>query len=158
MKNPSFIAFVFMLAGAFIWAGCSSSTMTSTPPSGSLVVPTSINIGNARLGVCANPLLGTPRDTTISIQNTGTDTLRIHSAMPQAGQFTVASLDSVIPPMGYGPMQLQFCPGQLGNASATMVINSNAAQDSSLTVTLTGNGIPYSPGIHSVYSYTAIQS
>jgi hypothetical protein len=157
MKNPSFIASVFILAGAFMWAGCSTST-TSTPPSapsGSLVVPTSINIGNARLGVCANPLLGAPRDTTISIQNTSTDTLRIHSATPQAGQFTVVSLDSVIPPSGYGPMLLQFCPGQLGNASATMVINSNAAQDSSLTVTLAGNGVPYTPGLSSQFTYTA---
>ena len=144
-----------MLAAAFVLAGCSTSTTTTAMPSGSLIVPTSLNIGNARLGVCANSLLGLPRDSTISIQNTGTDTLRIHSAMPQAGQFTVVSLDSAIPPMGYGPMQLQFCPGQLGNASATMVINSNAAQDSSLTVTLTGNGVPYTPGVSSQYTYTA---
>jgi hypothetical protein len=158
MKYPILIASVFVLAGAFVWAGCKSSTSTSTgptTPSGSLVIPSSINFGNARLGVCGDSLLGAPLDLTVSIKNTGTDTLHIHSAMPQASEFTVVSLDSVIPPSDSAPMQLQFCPSQLGNASGTFLVTSNATQDSSLTVTLTGNGVPYTPGLSSQYTYTA---
>jgi hypothetical protein len=157
MKNPIFIASVFLIAGACLGAGCSSSTSNSTgptTPSGSLEIPTSINFGNTSIGVCANPVFGAPRDSIISIQNTGTDTLRIHSATPQGTQFTVVSLDSVIPPSGSGPIKLQFCPSALSNASGTLLITSNATQDSSLTVTLTGNGVPYSPGLGSQYNYS----
>lgn len=156
MKYKHLINTILIFAVGYLFSGCSAST-TTTPPvsSGTLALPTSINLGNGGLGVCADTLLGVPRDSIISIQNTGSDTLHIHSATPQAPAFTVVSLDSVIPPSGSGPMKLQFCPSQTGTASATLIINSNASQDSSLTVTLTGNGVPYVPGLHSVYTYTA---
>jgi hypothetical protein len=157
MKNPSFIASVLMLTGAFIWGGCSTSTTApATTSSGSLSVPTSIDFGNTRLGVCADPILGVPRDSIVTIQNTGTDTLRIHSAALQSSEFTLVSLDSVIPPSGSGPMKLQFCPSALNSTSSTLLITSNATEDSSLTIALTGNGVPYYPGFGSEYTYSAV--
>jgi hypothetical protein len=156
MKNHSFIASVLILVGALVWGGCSTSTTApATISSGSLSVPTTIDFGNTRLGVCTNAILGEPRDSVVTIQNTGTDTLRIHSAALQSSEFTLVSLDSVIPPSGSGPMKLQFCP-DAGSTSATLVINSNATEDSSLTITLTGNGVPYYPGFGSVYNYSAV--
>jgi hypothetical protein len=119
------------------------------------VIPSSINFGNARLGVCDDSLLGEPRDSSVWMKNTGADTIRIHSAMPQSNEFSVLSLDSVIPPSDSESMTLQFCPAGTSLASATLLINSNAPQDSSLTVTLTGNGVPYSPGLGSIYNYIA---
>jgi hypothetical protein len=156
MKHPKSIAYILILCAATVWAGCKSSTSTSTgstAPSGSLL-PTSINFGNTPLGVCADPVLGAPRDSTLSMQNNGTDTLRIHSATPQGSGFTVVSLDSVIPPSGSGSIKLQFCPSALSSTSGSLLITSNATQDSSLTVTLTGNGVPYPPGLGSQYTYS----
>ena len=159
MKHPNFIACVLVAAGAFVWVGCSSSTNTAltVTPTGALVAPASVNFGNTRLGVCADTLLGVPRDTNVSIQNTGTDTLRIYSVTPQSSLFSVAWFDTAIAPGANGTMQLDFCPAQTGVASATLLIKSNAAQDSSLTITLTGNGVPYSPGVGSQYTYSVFK-
>ncbi len=123
----------------------------------SITIPASINFGNTRLGLCGDSLLGAPRDTIVSFQNTGNDTLRVHSVTPQSSLFSVVSYDSLIAPSGSGSLYVRFCPMQTGIASATLIVTSNATVDSSLTITLSGNGIPYAPGVGSVYTYAAQQ-
>src|ERR1035441_9173974 len=158
MKYPVFVANISVLVLAFLWCGCSSST----PPAGitltrTISIPMSIDLGNARLEVCGDTLLGTPRDTTLPMVNTGNDTLRIRSVSSQSQLFSVISDDSVIPPAGTGPLHLRFCPSQNGMSSATIVVASNATQDSSLTLTVNGNGVPYTPGVGSTFIYNAVK-
>jgi hypothetical protein len=122
-----------------------------------ITIPASINFGNTRLGLCGDSLLGAPRDTIVSFQNSGNDTLRVHSLMPQSPLFSVVSYDSVVAPAGSGSIHVRFCPMQTGIASAALIVSSNATVDSSLTITLSGNGLPYAPGVGSVYTYMAQQ-
>jgi hypothetical protein len=94
----------------------------------------SVNFGPVRVGA--------QRDTVITIQNTGQDTLRI-TAMSAVGTiFRSLRTTMVIPPGGTRPDTLRFSPNAPGAAAGNLIITSNA-QGSPDTLRVRGVGATY---------------
>jgi hypothetical protein len=107
--------------------------------------------------VCGDSLLGVPNDTTLRFSNTGNDTLRIRFVTPLASTVTVLSVDSAIAPGASGLLRLRLCAPAVGSSSTQVTIASNATQDSMLTLSVSGTGVPYYPQTGSVFIYDAVQ-
>ncbi len=120
-----------------------------------LSMPATIDFGSVRLGLCEDSMLGMPRDTLLVMRNSGNDTLRISSVTAQPPWFTVISWSHTIAPGDSGLARLRFCPMQLGVVAGTITVASNATSDSILTITTSGNGLRYTPGVGSVYTFFA---
>jgi hypothetical protein len=120
-------------------------------------IASTIDFGNVRVGVCADPLLGSPSDTLLQISNVGNDTLRIQFVTPQASNVIVLSVDSAIAPNGTGALKLRFCSPGLGATNTQVTIATNATQYSVQTITVSGMGVRYYPLAGSQYSYDAVQ-
>ena len=112
-------------------------------PSGAanIVTQTSVDFGNVIVGqFAARPL---------TVQNTGSLPLNITATTIPGMPWIIASGGGAqtINPGGSITMQLQFQPNSAGNANGTLTIASNAANDPSFDVALTGVGIPSAPNL-----------
>ena len=86
--------------------------------------------------------VGAFADTTISIQNTGSDTLRITSTDITGSNFSVlTNTASKLPPGSTGQIRIRFF-GPVGNHSGSISIVSNAVSINNLTLYFTGQVIP----------------
>lgn len=83
------------------------------------------------------------------VRNTGAAPLIISSTTIAPGQFSIVSggAPQTIPPGGSLDMQLRFLPTSAGAVSGSLVITSNAANDPSFTVSLSGIGVSNAPVI-----------
>jgi len=106
------------------------------------VLPTSLNAGN--VPVC---LLGT---VPFTIQDTGGLTLTVFSMTTSGAPFTVSAGSATVPPGGMLSFTVTFKPISTGAASGTLTIISDDPNTPTLTIPLTGTGLPTPPAAISV--------
>lgn len=127
------IALVPGLAMASPAAMSSESAARATTVSGAIidVTPLSHDFGRVNAGTCTGQF-------DFLISNTGDATLTISSFMV-TGEFT-ANGGLVIPAGGSEVLGVVFCPSAGGLASGSIMINSDATNDSHVTLIVSGNG------------------
>ena len=96
-----------------------------------LVSPSPISFGNLEVG--------RSKDTTISVSNRGTDTLRVNFAVVHGGDFSLSAFSAGIPPGRYFVDTLRFTPAKAGPESAQVLVT-NTAGISPDTILVTGVG------------------
>ena len=126
------------------------SIMVSGTGSGSVINFTkTIVVGNVKLTQF--------KDTTVTISNAGTDTLKITSITSTQAVFTVRPIVKNVAPGQSFADTIRFTPTALGAVSAKLLIASNALTSPD-TISVSGTGIPttgvgdLSSGIPTVYS------
>lgn len=112
-------------------------------PSGAanIVAQSSVDFGNV--------IVGQSVLRTLTVQNTGAVPLNITSTTiaPAAYAINGGGGAQSIPAGGSVSMQLQFLPSAAGTINGTLTINSNAANDPSMTIALSGVGVASAPDI-----------
>ncbi len=110
---------------------------TSIPVSGRglgaiiAITPQTLPFGNVRVG--------NDRLDTVTVRNTGTDTLIVRNASVSDSRFSVVPGTARIPASGIMGFRVTFAPTTLGSANAALRFDHNAP-DSSSTVDLSGTG------------------
>ena len=94
---------------------------------------TAINFGGVKVGSF--------KDTTITISNNGTDTLKISSVTGSVGVFTARPATETIPPGQSASDTLRFAPNGTGGFSGRFVITSNTLTSPD-TISVSGTGNP----------------
>ena len=89
-----------------------------------------IDFGNLKLGFS--------KDTTVTVTNTGTDTLKVTSITSTRTYFTVRPTVLTIPPGESKPDTIRFTPDSIGVRSALILLTSNALTGTD-TITVSGN-------------------
>jgi len=123
-----------------------SLTLTSNAPTSPTVVPLSgvgipvvtISIDPAEI-VFGEVAIGSSRDTTLTITNTGNDTLHISSFTSGDSRFTLETPVDAIAPAGFRIFTLRFTPDAAGPLSSVFTVTSNA-ETSPDTILVQGTG------------------
>src|ERR1035437_1777289 len=157
MKSPKILIAFAVLSAFTVLAGCSSTVSPPTVTRAFTLSASSVDFGDARMGLCADPTLGAPRDTVLAIHNTGNDTLRIDSVTSQSAAFSVLYASSKVAPGDTGSIHLRFCPATVGNATSTVTMTDNSTSGSPTLVAVRGNGVRYFPGVGSYFTYDVQQ-
>lgn len=128
-------------------------TITSNAPTSPTIVSLSgsgtaqaiMTLDNATISF-GDVAMGTSKDTTVTITNTGGDTLRISSFTSGNPFFTLETAITTIPPAGKKTFTLRFTPGAAGPVSTAFTLMSNAVSSPD-TINVSGNGVPNNPVI-----------
>ncbi len=111
-------------------------SMTGTGTSTSVVSMT-MDLTTISFG---NVAVGSHRDTTVTVTNTGNDTLRISSFTSGNPRFTVETPLTVIAPADVKTFTLRFAPNAAGPLSSSFTVTSNAVSSPN-TISVDGNGV-----------------
>jgi hypothetical protein len=122
-------------------------TLTSNAPSSPTVVPLSgtgasevtVTIDHANISY-GDVVVGAHKDTTVTITNTGNDTLRISSFTSGNPRFTVETPITLIAPAGVKIFTVRFAPDAAGPLSTVLTVTSNAVSSPN-TITVDGIGV-----------------
>ncbi|HEV2523141.1 MAG TPA: choice-of-anchor D domain-containing protein, partial [Candidatus Acidoferrales bacterium] len=142
-KSLPLLALCIAVATALSLSGCVGLTGAGTPagksspgtPSGTLAASaTSLSFGNV--------MEGSNSSQNLTLTNTGTASLTISQATVTGSGFNIAGgMSSMSIAAGQNhTIQVQFAPASPGNVAGSIVIASDAT-DSSLGISLSGNGI-----------------
>jgi hypothetical protein len=99
---------------------------------------TSLSFGDVQTGQSASQ--------TLTVSNTGTADLSISGISSSDNQFTLSTNSFTVSAGGTQDVTVNFAPTALTNQSGTLTITSNDIDESSLSVSLSGNGT--APDIH----------
>jgi enediyne biosynthesis protein E4 len=86
--------------------------------------------------------LGAFGDATLTVRNTGDATLSVSGILSSNGQWTVSSSSFDVVPGGSQDVTVVFTPSSAGTHTGTFSITSNDPDESAVTVSLSGTGIP----------------
>lgn len=124
-----------------------SLTLTSNAPTSPTVIPLSgngvaevtmtIDLASISFG---NVPIGMHKDTTITITNTGNDSLRFSSFTAGDPRFTLETPLSSIPAAGMKTFTLRFTPDAAGPVSSSFTLTSNAVSSPNI-INVDGNGV-----------------
>ncbi len=122
-------------------------TLTSSAPASPTIIPltgagvgvvtTTIDHANISFGDVA---VGATKDTTLSITNTGNDTLRISSFTAGDSRFTMETPITIIAPNIAKTFTLRFAPNAAGPLNSVFVVASNALSSPD-TISVDGVGV-----------------
>ncbi|MFA6233720.1 MAG: choice-of-anchor D domain-containing protein, partial [Bacteroidota bacterium] len=123
-------------------------TLASNAPTSPLIVPLSgtgtssevtmtIDLANISFG---NVAIGATKDTTLTITNTGNDSLRISSFTSGNSRFTLETPVTTIAPAGVKTFTLRFAPNAAGPLSTVFTVTSNATSSPN-TINVDGIGV-----------------
>ncbi|MDP4200628.1 MAG: DUF1573 domain-containing protein [Bacteroidota bacterium] len=153
MRPRTSIAFSCLLMIVVI-AGCSSSAVSPPAVTRTFTLSAgSIDFGSSREGLCTDTLHGIPKETILTIQNTGSDTLRIDSVTSQSASFSVLFSSSKVAPGDTGSIRIRFCPTTLGSASSSVTMTDNSTNGNTTIIGMMGNGVRYYPMVGSYFTY-----
>ena len=131
----------------FLGPVSSNLTITSNAATSPTVIPMSgtgtsevtMTIDHASISF-GNVPVGGQKDTTLSITNTGNDTLRISSFTSGNPRFSLETPITTIAPAGVKTFTIRFAPDAAGPLSAVFTVTSNALS-SPHTITVDGIGV-----------------
>ena len=112
---------------------------------GSVLTAPRLRLNTAKMDI-GLVLLGKSKDTTITISNTGSDTLRISTINNSLPGITIKSTFLSIPPNGFAVDTIRFAPTVVGPISGALLILSNAPTSPD-TVRVTASGVTGATGI-----------
>ncbi|MDT8324075.1 MAG: choice-of-anchor D domain-containing protein, partial [Bacteroidota bacterium] len=122
-------------------------TLTSNAPDSPATIPLTGNgLSVVTLSIdpvevdFGNVLVGSTKDTTVSITNTGNDTLRITSFVADDARFTNVTSIKTILPAGSVNFTLRYSPDVAGQHSGLFTVTSNASTSPD-SFTATGTGV-----------------
>lgn len=92
-----------------------------------------INFGSVKVGQF--------KDTTVTVTNTGTDTLKISAFTPSSGVFSARPVTRTVPPGQSFADTLRFTPSSAGGFSGRITITSNASTSPD-SISVSGTGTP----------------
>ncbi|MBE0643400.1 MAG: choice-of-anchor D domain-containing protein [Bacteroidetes bacterium] len=114
-----------------------SPTVIPLSGTGSSEVTMTINLADISFG---NVPVGASKDTTVTITNTGSDTLRIASFTAGDSHFTMETPITVIAPAGVKTFTLRFAPDAVGPLGTAFTVTSNAISSPN-TINVDGTGV-----------------
>ncbi|MBN1447390.1 MAG: choice-of-anchor D domain-containing protein [Bacteroidetes bacterium] len=120
----------------------SSPTIVSLSGTGTSVVTMTVDPADVSFG---NVIVGETKDTTVTITNTGNDTLRISSFTSSDSRFAVVTQIRTIVPSGAVTFKLRFAPDVVGPLSTSFTIASNSVSSPD-TIMAVGTGV-FDPAI-----------
>lgn len=120
-----------------------SPTLVTLSGTGTALVTMTIDRATISFG---DVPVGTLKDTSVTITNTGNDTLRITSFTSGNAFFTLETAITAIPPAGKRTFTLRFAPSAAGSISTAFTVVSNAVSSPN-TIDVSGNGVTNNPTI-----------
>jgi len=123
-----------------IWVRVQSSSYFWSFPVGDIVLYNAATSYSTKTISFGSIRVGSFKDTTVTVSNTGRDTLRILGISSTNAAFSARPTSKTVPPTQSFPDTLRFTPSSAGTASALILISSNALSSPD-TIRVSGNGI-----------------